>query len=36
MHDRGYLSTRKGLFELCRAGTQWELGAHHFSASRCR
>ena len=30
MSERAYLSTRKGLFELDRKGTRWELGASHF------
>ncbi len=30
MSDRAYLSTRKGLFELQRAGAGWELGPSHF------
>ncbi|HEU4777569.1 MAG TPA: exo-alpha-sialidase [Telluria sp.] len=30
MHDRAYLSTRKGLFELQRAGAGWEPGPVHF------
>jgi len=30
MSDRAFLSTRKGLFELQRAGAHWEVGARHF------
>lgn len=30
MHQRAYLSTRKGLFELDRTGAGWALGASHF------
>ncbi|MES2322121.1 MAG: sialidase family protein [Pseudomonadota bacterium] len=30
MHDRAYLSTRKGLFELQRKAAGWELGPVHF------
>lgn len=30
MSDRAFLSTRKGLFELRRAGAQWEVGERHF------
>ncbi|MEJ7807653.1 MAG: exo-alpha-sialidase, partial [Telluria sp.] len=30
MSERAYLSTRKGLFELQRAGGRWEVAARHF------
>jgi len=30
MSDRAFLSTRKGLFELQRAGAHWEVGERHF------
>ena len=30
MHQRAYLSTRKGLFELARDGGRWQLGPVHF------
>jgi hypothetical protein len=30
MHARAYLSTRKGLFELQRGSTGWDIGPSHF------
>lgn len=30
MHRQAYLSTRKGLFELCNGVVGWELGACQF------
>lgn len=30
MSERAFLSTRKGLFELQRAGGRWQLGERHF------